>query len=398
MILVGVQASLNRQWNDLTIFYVMSPSQSATGGCFLNCLPRRTVDLLDLLGVMEYACSTIFLLPQLFTCEQRHSQPATKPFFTGVFLLQRLPLMKILNAVQTAQALPYAKLVPAIAQAAGELATQQILAPERQVVVIDNASVLLCMPAIGRDISVTKLITVHANNGQHGLPAIQGEVIVFDTATGLRIALLDGPTVTARRTAAVSLLGIQTLAPTSPSSVLIIGTGIQAAAHVDALVAFFGVPQFWIAGTTLPKTQAFCDAVQRRHPHVIASPLTAADLLTTLPHIDVVIALTTSKIPVIPNNILPTTLAIGVGAFKREMAEFPPALLHRRQIVVDDLDGAKHEAGDLIQAGIDWAPVKSLSAVLAEGRMPADALPVFKTVGQAAWDLAAARVAIASMT
>ncbi len=186
--------------------------------------------------------------------------------------------MKILNALQTAQALPYARLVPAVAQAALELAAKQIQAPERLVVTIDPASVLLCMPAIGSDLGVTKLVTVHANNAQHGLPVIQGEVVVFDAATGRRLALLDGPTVTARRTAAVTLLGIQTLAPKPPSSVLIIGTGAQAAAHADALVEFFGVAQFWISGSKLASAQAFCAALQLRHPQVTAIAVTAADL------------------------------------------------------------------------------------------------------------------------
>ena len=305
--------------------------------------------------------------------------------------------MKILNALQTAQALPYARLVPAVAQAALELAAKQIQAPERLVVTIDPSSVLLCMPAIGSDLGVTKLVTVHAGNAQHGLPVIQGEVVVFDAATGWRLALLDGPTVTARRTAAVTLLGIQTLAPKPPSSALIIGTGAQAAAHADALVEFFGVTQFWISGSKLASAQVFCAALQLRHPQVAAIAVTEADLHSALPASDVVIALTTSRTPVIPTHIAPDTLAIGVGAFKPDMAEFPPELLHSRQVVVDDLGGARHEAGDLLQASIDWTRVRELSSVLATRSEPGAALPVFKTVGQATWDLAAARVAIASL-
>lgn len=305
--------------------------------------------------------------------------------------------MKILNAAQTAHALPYAMLVPAVAQAMRELRAGKIQAPERQVVAIDAASVLLSMPAIGADISVAKLITVHADNGRHGLPAIQGEVIVFDTNTGRRRMLLDGPTVTARRTAAVTLLGIQTLAPHKPASALIIGSGAQAGEHADALVAFFGVARFWIAGLDLQGASALCERILARHPGVQATPLAAASLAGALPETDVVIALTTSRTPVIPAHIGSGTLAIGVGAFKPDMAEFPPELLHERAIIVDDLDGARHEAGDLIQAGVDWAQVRPLAALLEGGAAPQGAaLPVFKTVGQAAWDLAAARVALAS--
>ena len=94
----------------------------------------------------------------------------------------------------------------------------------------------------------------------------------------------------------------------------------------------------------------------------------------------------------------PDTLAVGVGAFKPDMVEFPAALLHSRQIVVDDLAGARHEAGDLIQAGIDWSQVRELAGMLDQPPPTgAGSLPVFKTVGQAAWDLAAARVALMSL-
>ena len=305
--------------------------------------------------------------------------------------------MQILNAEHTARALPYAQLVPAVAQAARELAQQQIQAPERLVVPMTAGGVLLAMPAVGRDLSVTKLVTVHPGNRALGLPVIQGEVVVMDTATGRRLALLDGPTVTARRTAAVTLLGIQTLAPHVPKTALLIGTGAQAAAHVDTLVEHLGLAQFWIAGRSLEAAQAFCSALLARHPHVAATAMAADDLQHALPATDLVLALTTSRTPVIPAHIAAQTLAIGVGAFKPDMAEFPPALLHSRQIVVDDLGGARHEAGDLLQAGVDWAQVRALASVLASSSAPAGPVPVFKTVGQAAWDLAAARVAMASL-
>jgi 1-piperideine-2-carboxylate/1-pyrroline-2-carboxylate reductase [NAD(P)H] len=302
--------------------------------------------------------------------------------------------MKILDRDQTVQALPYSKLVPAVAEAAKELAAGTIIAPERQVVTIDPASVLLCMPAIGADVSVTKLITVHANNAQHQLPAIQGEVIVFETATGRRLALLDGPTVTARRTAAMTLLGIETLARQQPASALLIGTGTQATAHADALIEYFGVTRFWIAGRTHADAEAFASALTQRHGHLTVQSFTAETLKHEVPETDVIIALTTSTVPVIPANISPDTLAIGVGAFKPNMAEFPAELLHARQIVVDDLGGAQHEAGDLIQANIDWTAVVGLADILSGKASRPAAVPVFKTVGQAAWDLAAAKVAI----
>jgi 1-piperideine-2-carboxylate/1-pyrroline-2-carboxylate reductase [NAD(P)H] len=136
-----------------------------------------------------------------------------------------------------------------------------------------------------------------------------------------------------------------------------------------------------------------------RYPALRATPLsfdtlTGENAAAEVLNVDVVIAATTSTTPVIPVQLPTSTLAIGVGAFKPNMAEFPPALLHARNIVVDHVEGARHEAGDLIQAGIAWDTVRDLATVLEQGRQAASAMPVLKTVGHAAWDLAAARVAV----
>ncbi|MFC7513829.1 delta(1)-pyrroline-2-carboxylate reductase family protein [Herbaspirillum sp. GCM10030257] len=304
--------------------------------------------------------------------------------------------MQIFNATDTANALPYTELVPAIALAARERAEGRLHAPERQVVPVEGG-VLLCMPAVANDIGVTKLITVHKGNASHGLPAIQGEVIVFDTATGRRIALLDGPTVTARRTAAVTLLGIQTLLPKRPTSALLIGTGVQSSAHAEALHQYFGLTSLHVAARSIESTEKFCAGLNQCHGMETHAVTLAQLTPEQLGKFDVVIALTTSMVPVIPANIAPHTLAVGVGAFKPDMAEFPPELVHARTVVVDDLEGAKHEAGDLLQAGVDWSGVRSLADALQGSNVSTAALPIFKTVGQAAWDLAAARVATARM-
>jgi 1-piperideine-2-carboxylate/1-pyrroline-2-carboxylate reductase [NAD(P)H] len=302
--------------------------------------------------------------------------------------------MTQLDATQTAQRLPYSKLVPAIARAARELAEGLLDAPERLAVGIEPTASLLCMPAVARDIGIVKVVTVHPQNRERALPAIQGEVIVFETDTGRRLMLLDGPTVTARRTAAVTLLAIDTLAPHRPRSALIIGTGVQAEAHVDALSDYFGMRSFWIAGRGLREATAFCDALTASHPDVQAMPIAAASLAPTGLDTDLAIALTTSTTPVIPPQLPDSTLAIGVGAFRPHMAELPAELLNKRRIVVDYLKGAKHEAGDLLQAKVDWTQVDELQQYLGTSGPRAPA--AFKSVGHASWDLAAARVALQS--
>jgi 1-piperideine-2-carboxylate/1-pyrroline-2-carboxylate reductase [NAD(P)H] len=303
--------------------------------------------------------------------------------------------MTPLSSDETTALLPYPDLVASIAQAAQELASGTLNAPERLAVPMGAENTLLCMPAVAPDVTAIKIVTVHAANAAHSLPAIQGEVIVMDTKTGRRLMLLDGPTVTARRTAAVTLLGIQTLSPDAPRSALIIGTGAQAATHAEALINFFGVRALWIAGEELSWAQAFCDKLRGTHAGIDAVPVKASTLAPTGLDTDVVIALTTSKAPVIPPQLPDSTLAIGVGAFRPDMAELPAALLSKRRIVVDYLKGARHEAGDLLQANVDWSTVTELSTHLSGNTSTSSHSPtVFKSVGHASWDLAAARVAL----
>jgi 1-piperideine-2-carboxylate/1-pyrroline-2-carboxylate reductase [NAD(P)H] len=112
--------------------------------------------------------------------------------------------------------------------------------------------------------------------------------------------------------------------------------------------------------------------------------------------VDVVITGTTSKQPVYLHPARAGRLIIAVGAFKPDAAEIAPATVLASRIYVDDPEGARHEAGDLLQAGADWSQVQGIAHALGAAPM-ADTEPVlFKTVGCAAWDLAAARVALAA--
>lgn len=300
--------------------------------------------------------------------------------------------MKILDARQTQQALPFADLVSAIARAARELARGELQSPER-LVVSGRGGSLLCMPALASDVGITKLITVHTRNPARGMPAIQGEMIVFDADTGRRLLMLDGATVTSRRTAAVTMLGIETIVRRRPTSVTLIGTGVQAWVHAIALVEYMDVRRFCIVGTNPSRAQQFIAKLREVAPDVEATGLTVDALPPTGLGEEVVIALTTSQRPVVPEQLPGATLVVGVGAFRPDMAELPPRLLQRRGIVVDYLHGAQSEAGDLLQAKVNWSEVIELSALLDGATVSGAALPVFKTVGHASWDLAAARVA-----
>jgi 1-piperideine-2-carboxylate/1-pyrroline-2-carboxylate reductase [NAD(P)H] len=298
--------------------------------------------------------------------------------------------LSIFNAGQTAQLLDFPGMLDALAQAAGELAKGVIQAPERQVVPYPHDGVMLSMPATAADIGIHKLVNVVPSNRTRNVPTINGVVSVYDGTTGQPLFVLDGPTVTLRRTAAVSMLGLRALKSEVPVAVTLIGTGTQADGHVAALAALYPGCRVYVLGTSLAKAQQFAN----RHA---AQPLVLKAVAQVPDDSDVVITLTTSSIPVYSQRGRADRLLIGVGAFKPELVEIGAVTLADSDLYVDDPAGARHEAGDFIQAGIDWARVMPVVQALDAGPARSNVPMVYKTVGCAAWDLAAARCALKSL-
>lgn len=295
----------------------------------------------------------------------------------------------IFDAAATARLTPYAELVEALKTASVDYAGQRILSPERLVVPLNDGGIMLSMPATAPDLGIHKLVNVCPANGPRGLPTIHGQVMAFDADTGATLFILDGPTITGRRTAAMSMLGVYTFMPTA-REFLLIGTGTQAANHLEAIGELFPDALVHVKGSSPAKAEAFCAAHRGKARNL--QPLMSAEVPAS---VDVVIALTTSRQAVYDEVPGAERLVIGVGAFTPAMLEIGARTVHGSALYVDDQAGAKHEAGDFIQAGVDWDTVTGISAI-ADGSapLPATGTPVlFKSVGCAAWDLAACRIA-----
>jgi len=299
------------------------------------------------------------------------------------------PSMMVCNRTQTAEALGFNALMEAIAVVAREYQAGGIVSPERMVVQLGAGGVLLSMPATACDIGIHKLVNVVPSNKTRNMPTIHGIVTVYDATTGRPLCQLDGPEVTGRRTAAVTLLAIRHLLSAEPKEVLLIGTGTQAAYHIKGLHTIFPECKIWVRGVTLSSANAFCEA--QRAIHAETWPCEQC-----IPNVQVVVTLTTSTRVVYNEAAKTGRLVIGVGAFKPEMAELGKLTLDGSDLFADDPVGARHEAGDLMQAGIDWKRVKSLACIL-NGDVDLSRPLVFKSVGTGAWDLAASRVALKSL-
>lgn len=294
------------------------------------------------------------------------------------------------DAGETARLLDFGALIEALAVAAQEHVAGLIRSPVRTAVPLAQEGVLLSMPAAAADLAIHKLVSVCPGNAARGMPTIFGTVTVCDGTTGKPEFVLDGPTVTGRRTAALSMLGVKRLYPSIARTFVVIGTGQQARFHVAAIAQLHPSASIFVLGTAPASEQRFCDQAAREgitvHPANGTIPAEA----------DTVITVTTSKTPVYQESARADRLVIAVGAFTPDAAEIDPLTVRASRIFVDDVEAARAEAGDLLQADVDWSAVHPLSEAVAN-RTPNDVPILLKTVGSGAWDLAASRVARAAL-
>lgn len=291
--------------------------------------------------------------------------------------------MQRFSAAETEALLPYGALAHALRDV---LRASAASAPPRQAVPLPKQATLLLMPASDDRLGIVKLVTVHPHNLERGLPSIQGEVLVFDAATGRRLYLLDGAAVTARRTAALSLLAARMLAPRPEGPLLVVGAGVQGRAHLEAFASELPISQIFVVSRTAAHAEAL--AAHGRKLGVDAQAI--ADPAAVLSEATLIVTATSSQRPVLPPAVRSDSFIAAVGAYRHDMAELPAALIAGSAVVVDTVAGAQYEAGDLIQANVEWARVASLAP---NHERPEHGQPVvFKSVGHALWDLAAARL------
>lgn len=299
--------------------------------------------------------------------------------------------MKLLDARQTAEALPY----PALAQEIEALLRDPgLVVPARTVQPLAGGGSLFVMPAADARVAITKLITFIPDNAARGLPAIQGDIVVFDALSGQRTALLDGPTVTARRTAAVSLLAARLLAPRTDGPLLIVGAGVQGRSHLEAFHEGLGVQEVWVASRSAASADALVQharSLGMRAQHVV-------DADAALAHCPLVVSCTSAQGIALRAHPRTDAFVAAVGAFTPRMVEWAPEVcrwLAAQGLLVVDTRDADFEAGDLLQAGIEVSALPTLADVVRDAAADRRSGPVFfKSCGWAGWDLAAARLAL----
>ncbi|HTZ78341.1 MAG TPA: ornithine cyclodeaminase family protein [Stellaceae bacterium] len=258
---------------------------------------------------------------------------------------------------------------------------------------------LLLMPAwqVGRHIGV-KLATVFPGNAEKSLPSVMGAYLLLDGKSGQPLALMDGPALTSRRTAAASALAAIYLARPDASRLLMVGTGAMAPQLVEAHASVRPIKQVVIWGRHLDKAQRLAHRLSRRNLAVSATD----DLANAVRGADIISCATLSKEPLIKGHWLKLGTHVDlVGGFTPEMREADDEVIRRARVFVDTRDGALMEAGDIVQplrAGVlhesDIAgDLFDLTRGSRAGRRYYDQITLFKSVGTALEDLAAAQLA-----
>ncbi len=259
-------------------------------------------------------------------------------------------------------------------------------------------STLLLMPAWddGAYIGI-KIVAVMPQNSDLNLPAVQATFLLLDRKTGVPLALLDGPEITARRTAAASALASRYLSRSDSSHLLMVGTGVLAPHLIRSHLAVRPLARVSVWGRSRDKAEAV--AAQFANEDISVNAVD--DLQTGVEAADIISAATLSQQPLIKGDWLQAGQHLDlVGAFTPAMRETDDTALRRARVYVDT-EGAITESGEICQplaAGVlsrddIQGDLFDLTRGVVQGRQSATEITLFKSAGTAIEDLAAARLA-----
>jgi len=311
----------------------------------------------------------------------------------------------VLSADDVRRALPMERAIQACEEAYVAYSSGEAVVPLRTQIPVagyDGASVFMPAHVPGGRATGLKVVSVYPRNPGLGLPTIMGMVILLDAATGAPAALMEGGYLTALRTGAAAGVAARHLALPDARVAALFGAGAQGRTQVLALAAVRPLEEVRVFDPAPGRAEALGRDLAPELPTVRwvfpASPREA------LNGAQVVVAATTSERPVFPGEALkPGTHVSGIGSFTPSMREIDETtLLRALKLVVDSREAVLAEAGDIIiplregkiTAEHIWAEIGEIAAGKRAGRENAEEITVYKAVGLAVLDVAAAAAAL----
>lgn len=307
--------------------------------------------------------------------------------------------MRILSRSDVKQALPMRDAIEAMKRAFSELSGGRAIVPLRTMIPIpDRKGLAGFMPGyIPADDQVAiKIVSVFHDNAKQGLPLIQALVVVIDGTNGEMLAVIEGGYLTALRTGAASGAATSLLARQDARVAAILGTGVQGQTQLEAVCAVRTIQEAWVYDLSNQRAATFAEEMTQQlgiPVHAVGTPGEAVS------RADVICTATTSASPVFDDrDVLPGAHINAVGAHTPQMQEIPAETVARALVVVDQREACMAEAGDLlIPLGQGVISQEQLTTELGEvvsgekaGRTLNDQITLFKSVGVAVQDVAAA--------
>lgn len=306
----------------------------------------------------------------------------------------------VVNRAEVERLLPLPECIDLMADTLATLARGEAIQPLRTVIALPGEHGFLgTMPAyIGAPPTMAvKLISVFPENEGTTRPSHQGVTVLFDAEHGEPLAFIDAAAITAIRTAAVSGAATRALARADAGDLAILGTGVQAATHLDAMCAVRPIRRVRVWSRTPDRARAFAARAAERTGLEVEAVATAR---AAVGGADIICTATAAREPVVRGAWLaPGTHVNAVGASVRTTRELDSDAVARARLYVDRRESALHESGDVMMpiaegrfdASHIVAELGDVLAGTAPGRTSDDEITCFKSLGLAVEDAAAAR-------
>ncbi|MFT5507101.1 MAG: ornithine cyclodeaminase/alanine dehydrogenase-like protein (mu-crystallin family) [Hyphomicrobiaceae bacterium] len=293
------------------------------------------------------------------------------------------PSLPYISEAEIQAVLEWRPLMDTLERAMISFSAGEVAQPVRQMVQVPGQNAIIAaMPAVGEAMAV-KVVTLYHDNAGTDLPTHQAVILVFDKSNGSPLAILDGRLITEMRTAAASAAAARKLAVRNPEIVTIMGNGVQARAHAEALAEIYQWSELRLWARNESRGRRVADDIGARF---------IADAEQSVRDADIVICTTSATEPVLNGDWLKQGAFVSaVGWNTLDGRELDDAAM-ANTVIVESVEAANHQAGNIRNSGCEiFAEIGEIYA--GTKTVPAGATIIYDSVGIAIMDVAAAKLA-----
>lgn len=290
--------------------------------------------------------------------------------------------MLTLSEAEIAEVLTYPDLITVMEEALIAFSCGEVIQPVRTMLTIEEARRYFgIMPAVTGTVMGAKLVSFYPGNAGSGEPTHFAMILLFETGHGRPLAVLEGTLITEMRTAAVSAAVTKRLAPANPRKLTLLGAGVQAKAHLEALRTLYAFEEICVWSRTPDHAAQFASVHGVR----------ASDIEPAVRDADIIVTATHATIPILEGRWLKQGAHVNaIGAPRPAWRELDDEAM-RQTLIVDSREAVLQESGDVILSG---AAIFAEAGEIIAGRkkVPENSTTIFKSVGMALEDVVAAKL------